>query len=159
MKFRLTVLCLALPGIIAAQAAVETAVGAGRAATMTAPAQKAGKGIAGAFDNLNRTLHSQGNSNSTTGSSSPSSQPSSNTKTAAVNRESGSGVADPKTAISYENPSSIQTGMDGAEVEHRFGPPSMKITTSPGEELLYYTTKDARINVTVRDGKVAVVDK
>jgi len=159
MNFRLGMLMVALPGIVAAQATAETAVGESRAATMAAPAQKAGKAIAGAFDSLNRTLQGQENPNSTTGRSATPSPTHSRTKSAAVKQDSGSGVAEPKVETSNEDPSGIQEGMEYAQVEHRFGPPSLRITTGPGEELLCYARKSVRINVTVRDGKVAVVNK
>jgi hypothetical protein len=159
MNFHLGMLMFALPGIIAAQATAETAVGASRAATMTAPAQRAGKAIAGAFDSLNHTLQGQENSNSTTGRTATPSPTHSRTKSGAVKQDSGSGVAQPKVETTNEDPSGIQEGMEYAQVEHRFGPPSLRITTSPGEEMLYYARKSVKVDVTVRDGKVAVVNR
>src|SRR5271157_3975868 len=58
MNLRVALLLLVLPGLVAAQAVVEYATGAGRAATTAAPARKAGQAIAGTFTNLTRALQS-----------------------------------------------------------------------------------------------------
>jgi hypothetical protein len=58
-----------------------------------------------------------------------------------------------------EDPSGIQEAMDYSEVLHRFGPPSLKLTTGPGEETLSYARKDLVVNVMVQSGKVANVQK
>ena len=63
---------------------------------------------------------------------------------------------EPKPEPVYEDPAGIQKGMDSAEVERRFGPPALKLTMA-GEEVYSYTHKGAALDVTMRDGKVAVV--
>jgi len=47
--------------------------------------------------------------------------------------------------------------MESAEIARRFGPPSLKLATNPGEEMLTYARKDSKVDVTMRNGKAAVV--
>ena len=49
--------------------------------------------------------------------------------------------------------------MEYGEVTKRFGPPSLKLTTGPDQETLCYTKNDTNVDVTVRSGKVAAVQK
>jgi hypothetical protein len=49
--------------------------------------------------------------------------------------------------------------MDYGEVIRRFGPPVLKLTVGPGEETLCYTRKDVGLDVTMRNGKVAAIQK
>ena len=158
MKIPVVIMAVALPGILAAQAAVETAVGAGRAATTAAPAQRAGKAIAGAFQNLNHALQSSEKPQSTTRSATNAATiPASRQRTSAVRDKSA--ADETKAAASFENPVDIQEGMDYAEVVHRFGSPSLKLTTGPGEETVYYAKKNLNVSATVRSGKVTAVQK
>ena len=56
MRIQVVTLLMGLPAIAGAQAAVEAAAGAGRAATgIAAPAQKVSKAISDAMEKLNRT--------------------------------------------------------------------------------------------------------
>ena len=157
MNARVGLLLVILPGLLDAQAGVEYATGAGRAASTAAPAQKAGKAIAGAFDSLNRTLQNSEGSKPATPSATPG--PHRAKKAAIVKTQPQTDVAEPKVDVSYEDPSGIQQGMEYDEIVGRFGPPSLKLTTGPGEEILYYTKKDLKVDTTMRNGKVTAVQK
>ena len=154
MNARLAMLLVVLPATLFAQATVEAAAGASRAATTVAPAQEIGKKITGAFDNLNRALQ---------GSGKPSSSAPGTTSSPAGARPSSAAVGPrtsaPKAGVSFEDPSGIQDGMEYAEVTRRFGPPLLKLTAGPDQETLCYTRKDMNIDVTVRSGKVTAVQK
>jgi hypothetical protein len=63
----------------------------------------------------------------------------------------------PKPAVVYEDPAGIQVGMERAELVRRFGEPTMGITTGAGREAFTYETKDRRLELELRDGKVASV--
>ena len=160
MIARTGLLLLALPALLAAQAAVEAAMGAGRAATSTAPAEKTGKAIGAAFEKLNRTLES--GKEAPTKAEPAKSQ--SAKKPADSARPQKSAAATPKPApsepqpeVTFEDPAGIQKGMDRDVVIRRFGPPSLTLTTGPGEETLCYSKKDANISVTTHEGKVSSV--
>jgi type IV secretory pathway TrbL component len=148
-------LLLALPCIIGAQATVEAALGAGRAASIT-PAQKMGKTIAGTFDKATRSLEkverTKPAARSATGASGSRAKP----VVVTVQQSSGQAEAS-KLDKAFENPSGIQQGMDYAEIERRFGPPSVTVTTAPGEETLCYIAKGLAVDVTLRNGKVTTV--
>jgi hypothetical protein len=58
-----------------------------------------------------------------------------------------------------EDPSGIREAMEYDEILHRFGPPSLKLTTAPGEETLSYARKDLVVNVMLRNGKATTVQK
>jgi hypothetical protein len=138
---------------------VETALGAGRAATSTAPAHKAGKSIAGAFESLGKTLEKSGEVKPAGGSArtAPAASKKSAVAKSVTQSQVSPVIAEPKAEVSYEDPSGIQQGMDSVEVARRFGPPSLTLTTGPGEELLCYAKKGAALDVTMRNGKVAAV--
>ena len=156
MNLRIAILLIALPLSASAQAAVEAALGASRAATTTAPAQGLGKAISGAYDKLGRALQGPENDKSTGRSSagSPAVRP---TRAAAV--KSLPVPSEPKPEVTYEHPSGIQEGMDTRDVLTRFGPPSLKLT-SGSEETLCYAAKDGvTLDVTVRNGKVTAVQQ
>ena len=161
MNARLGLLLLVLPGLVAAQATVEYATGAARAATTAAPAQKAGKAIAGAFSNLNRVLQNADNAEPAAqrATTPQSRRPKEPVKSSALKPQSDSGAIQPKEETSFEDPSGIQEAMEYGEILHRFGPPSLKLTTGSGEETLNYTRKDVAVNAILRNGKVTNVQK
>jgi len=66
---------------------------------------------------------------------------------------------EPKPDPSLEDPSGIREAMEYSEILHRFGPPSLKLTSGPGEETLSYARKDLIVNAMLRNGKVATVQK
>ena len=49
--------------------------------------------------------------------------------------------------------------MEYAEVTRRFGPPSLTLTTGPGQETLCYKSKDGNVDVAIQDGRVSAVQK
>lgn len=161
MNVRVGLLLVVLPGLVAAQATVEYATGAAVAATATVPAQKAGKAIAGAFSNLNRVLqnadHSEPAAQRTT--TPQSRRPQESAKSSTPEPQSASGAIQPKEEPSFEDPSGIQEAMEYGEILHRFGPPSLKLTTGSGEETLNYMRKDVVVNAILRNGKVTNVQK
>ena len=139
-------------GNLAAQAIVENALGAARAATSTAPAGKAGKsmsGIAGVLDELLKGAQGAGTSSSG----------STVRQTAHPTTTRGTEMPAPKPAVSFEDPRQIQAGMDYEEVVHRFGPPNLQITDGPGTVSLAYSSKDGGLKVEMQDGKVASVER
>jgi hypothetical protein len=156
MNARIALVLFILPVTASAQAAVEAAAGTARAVTTTAPAQKVGQGIAGAFDKLNRTLESAGQQRS----AAPAPAPVTRHPQAAAVAQKAPPKSEPKPEVVYEDPSKVEQGMDSSEVVSRFGPPSLKMTTGPEQETLCYLTKDGvSVDVTVRSGKVTAIQK
>jgi len=155
---RFSLLLFALPAVLAAQAAVEYAAGAARAATTTAaPAQSIGKSTGGAFDKLNRTL--QDTQKTTPAPPKAASSRVAAPKSAAVQPVSVAPAPAPKPEVAYEDPSGIQEGIEYAEVIRRFGPPSLMVTAGQGQETLCYAQKDQNFDVTVLAGKVTSVQR
>jgi hypothetical protein len=58
-----------------------------------------------------------------------------------------------------EDPSGIQEAMEYGEILHRFGLPSLKLTTGPGEETLSYARNGLVVSAMLRNGKVATVQR
>jgi hypothetical protein len=154
VNIRLAILLAALSSGLAAQAVVEAAAGATRAATTAIPADKAGKSIGSAFDKLGSALQNSGKAKPT--SSSAAAPPTSATGNAAV-KSVPAGPA-PKPDVTFEDPSGIQEGMEYADVMKRFGPPSL-LMSGPDQETLCYSQNDKNVDVTVRNGKVMSVQK
>ena len=161
MNARVGLLLVVLPGLVAAQATVEYATGAAVAATAVVPAQKAGKAIAGTFSTLNRVLQNADNSEPAAqrATTPQSRRPQKPVKSSAPEPQSASAAIQPKEEPSFEDPSGIQEAMEYGEILHRFGPPSLKLTTGSGEETLNYTRKDVVVNAILRNGKVTNVQK
>lgn len=174
MNARVGILLFALPGMLAAQAAVESAMGMGRAATSTVPAQKAGQAISRAFDGLGRALEPAGAKSTAvkpaarsvkTTAAGPQkvapkrAQPKVTSVSVFPPPEHPVLVPQPKPEVILEDPSGIEKGMEYAEIVRRFGPPSLTLTTGPGEETLCYAKKNASVDVTMHNGKVASVQK
>jgi hypothetical protein len=163
MHLRFAWILLAIPALLQAQAAVETAVGAGAAATTAAPAQQIGKSIAAAFDSLNRAIQSSVGS----GAARSNAPETPGTRARISSRASRSSVpARPEFAVPspgeearFEDPSAITEGMESAELTRRFGPPVLIVTSGPGQERFSYARNSAAFDVALRDGKVAAVRK
>ena len=165
MNARFGILIFAVPGMLAAQAMAETALGVGRAAASTAPAaQKTAKAVDGAFKSLSRTLEP---AETKSGAARPgAAKPAGRTARTVPSRPQKAATAQPqpslpesKAEVSFEDPSGIEKGMEYAEIVRRFGPPSLKLTTGPGEETLCYSKNNASVDVTMHNGKVASVQK
>ena len=119
-----------------AQAAAETALGVGRAATMAAPLKNAGKRIGAVLDNAGKSMETRRDRASSPNASAVALPP-----------------APQPLKVAYEAPIGIKTGMDYEEVLRRFGPPPLMLTTAPGSKTLCYGSVD----VEVREGKVVSV--
>lgn len=136
---------VAFPGTVAAQAIVEAGLGAGRAAITTAPAGGLGKGIGGAFGNLDKALNP-----GKTAAGSPAAP--------SRGREQARAVV-PILALAYEDPGRVRAGMHYGELMWRFGPPAMEIATEAGAKTLGYTARDGSVQLDVKGGKVVSVEK
>jgi len=147
--------CLLLAGSahnLGAQAMVENALGAGRAATTTAPASNIGKavnGLAGALEGALKGV--QGAAANPSGAAA--------SETARPTTAVGTGIPAAKPGSNFEDPLQIAAGMTYEEVLRRFGPPRMQFTDGPGTSSLAYSSKDGGVQVAMRDGKVASVAK
>ena len=162
MNARTAILFIALPAAMAAQAMVENAMGVSRAATSAAPAKKAGEAIGAVLGGLGRTLESADPETASSKATPAKATPAKATlaKPTPARPASAQSAAETRTdEVTFEDPSGIQKGMEYAEMVRRFGPPSLTLTTGPGEETLSYARKNATVGVTVRNGKVASVQK
>jgi hypothetical protein len=54
----------------------------------------------------------------------------------------------------YEDPRHIEAGIGYEELIHRFGPPSMEVTTRPGRRTLSYAAREGAVTVDLEDEKV-----
>ena len=136
-------------GIASAQAMVENAMGAARAATTAAPA----KGIAGALNNMEKTLNKSLNG---TSESAPAARPKAAGRSAAVATVAPP-VAPPPPAVHYEDPEKIGNGMAYGDVVKRFGPAELEIITGMNTKSLSYRGHAAVFQIEVVDGKVASI--
>ena len=140
---------MASPALLPGQAMVEYGLATAGSGVMGAPGQRASRSIGGVFSNLTKTLDAA--------------KEAQDIKPAAAVPPSGQANATAPAkpvlpAATYEDPAGIQKGMDRAELLRRFGEPSMQITTGGGEESLTYAVKDRRVEVELREGKVASVE-
>jgi hypothetical protein len=142
-----------------AQAVAEYGISAGRVTTSTAVADGVGKGIKGAFGNVDKAIKagrdaaagsapkSAGNT-VTQATAKPSAQPA-ETEAAAADEI----PAKPPAPV-YEDPRQIQAGMDYDEMLRRFGPPSMSVTEEPGRSTLWYSSNGQNYPVQLQGKKV-----
>src|SRR5215472_5887767 len=177
MRFGLISLALVLLSVCptaTGQAVTEYGLGAGRAATTTAPTGSLTKGIGGAFDGLTKVAGADGKPTPF----GPASQSPAPRRTAATKAkvhahsrqstnpsptETGT-VGETETTLPppppppvHEDPKLIQAGMGYEEIVSRFGPPSMSITTGPGKSTLWYSNREGNRQVEVSDGKAVSV--
>lgn len=136
-----------------AQAAVEYGLGAGRAATTTAPARNLGKQIGGVWDSLDKAAKSGDSQAPSPVKSSTASKRS--TTASRAGRKTASNAA--SQALHYEDARQIEAGITHAELVRRFGPPSMEITTRPGARTLSYAAREGTVSVEVENNKVVTV--
>ena len=135
---RLPILFLAALAGLHAQATVEYGLGAGRAATMTAPAKDLGKSIAGAIGSLDKTLKNA--------------KPASSAITV-----TGAAAAPAEPPKIYEDIKKAEVGMDYEALVARFGPASLEAAGEEGIRKLTYSDKDGTTRIDVKDGKVAAI--
>jgi hypothetical protein len=143
-----------------AQAAAEYGMGAGLAATTTAPARNLGKEIGGVFDTLNRVLEPD------RGAAAPDSALS-NSKQSVRSKQSASPLKKSPAAARvapakhparlYEDPRKIEAGLAYDEILSRFGPPSMSATAAPGRTTLWYSRRDGNYQIEMEEGKVTSI--
>lgn len=159
LAFLAFLLLAAVCPLAVGQAVTEYGLGAGRAATTTAPARSAAQGISRVFDNLSKAA---GADAGTAASASSAPQRTAAHKTRRRERPSrspdASGVAASTTpqpaAPVYEDPKQIQPGIAYDEMVRRFGPPSMLVTTGPAKSTLWYSSGGGTYEVQLEDGKV-----
>jgi hypothetical protein len=140
---------VALASAAYAQTAVEAGLGAARAGTMTAPAKEVGKGIAGAFGNLEKVLKSGDKGQSDTSSS---------TVTSSKESAGAKPAAPAKPAPIYEDIKKVEVGLEYDELIRRFGPPALEVENVGGGKKLTYSSKAGSTQLEVKDGKVAAVN-
>jgi hypothetical protein len=153
------------------QAAAEYGLGAGRAATTTAPARNLSKGINGA---LNKAAAAAGatearSTEASTKEASPATTRRTAHKTAGrtpAKHSAQSGDTATATAKAtpppepappapvYEDARQIQPGIGYDELIRRFGPPTVSITTGPGKSTLLYSGEGSSYRVEIEGGKV-----
>jgi len=144
-------LWLSMAGSAAAQATVESGLGAARAVTTTAPARGIGKSMSGLAGSLDKVLKGGQQSSNEQPAAAVSAKPATRT-----------GATSPKTSpppvMNWEDPSGIEPGLAYDELVRRFGPSSMAITAG-AERSLTYRGKDGVFQVKVQDGVVTSIEK
>lgn len=63
----------------------------------------------------------------------------------------------PPRAPVYEDPQKIPAGLAYGDMVRRFGPPTMKVTDSPGRTTYSYSKLKTQVQVEVQNGKVISV--
>ncbi len=135
-------------------------MGAGRAATMTAPA----KGLGGALNNLEKTLQQTLNGTepspaaARSSPAAPAPRPAPAHARRAVRTAAAPVPAPIVPEVHYENAQGIETGMLYADVVRRFGPAELEITTGLSRKILAYRDGAAALQVELVDGTVASID-
>jgi len=153
---------VAFTAMARAQAMVEYGLGAGRAATTTAPAAGTGSVFDSLMKRLQDVIQSAKPSSATEAASEPApfvaplpKTPSRRAPAAAAKRRAA--VPQPPPPPVYEDSGSIQPGIAYDELIHRFGPPMVAVTESPLTRMLLYSGKDGRVELQIEDGKVISV--
>ena len=137
-------LILLFAGTLYAQTAVEYGLGAGRAATTTAPARGLGKSVAGAFGSLDKTLKSG--------------QTSEKPAVEVITVSTSSKVAPPVPAKNYEDIARAEVGLAYDDLVERFGPPSLEVAGSGETRKLTYAGKAGSTQIEVKEGKVSAIN-
>ena len=145
-------LWLAVGGIASAQTMVEYGLGAGRAATTTAPAAGIGKALSGLAEKAGATTDAAGKAAKSGSAGTASPAGASSKTTAAGTAAAPAGAATAK----WEDPAGIEAGLSYADLVKRFGPPSLEISGETGKTLTY-TSKAGSYHVDIADEKVAEV--
>ena len=143
----------AFPACVFAQAGVEYAVGAGAASGAAAGTAAPLKGT---FNGAIRTLDKALKSNS--GAVDQTAPPALPIKKVRV-RTPSPRTAGEVTAAKHEDPFQIETGMEYGEMIRRFGPPSIQFTGEAAAKTAVYLQKGSPIQIEIRDGKVASINK
>jgi hypothetical protein len=175
MFLRIGVICMALSACLAAQGIVEHSLGTAAAAATAGAAQRLGKTVGETISKIGDTLPtppprtvkplteivpgaSRGSAAASSASATRATPPAAaDGATLALVPSTPASASTSTPAVSYEDPAGIQEGMDNAELLRRFGPPSMKYSSTAGEQTLCYTRPDHSLDVQLRDGKVASI--
>jgi len=147
-----------MAGTAAGQATVEYGLGAGRAATTTAPAGGLGKAMSGLAGTLDKMVNG--------GKQTSDAQPVAATTTKRAAKKSSAAaktpappvIIAPPPAPNWEDPSGIQTGIGYGELVRRFGPPALAITGPEGRSLTY-SGKNGSFQLEVQDEMVTSIEK
>lgn len=138
--------------VASAQAMVENALGAGRAATSAAPMSGLGKSISGVTEKLGKTLEKEASTtpavSTTPARRTTAARPPVPVKTAAAT------PAPAKPEVRYDDPKHIESGIPYDELVRRFGPATLEITTSSTDKTLSYVSRAGTVDVEVREGTV-----
>ena len=134
----------------AGQAVVEAGLGAAGSATGAAGARPVGRGISGAFRNLDKTLKSTGRADTSTPTTTPTTKP----KVSELESPAPVQPAPP----TYEDAAGIRKGMDRDELLRRFGPPVMQFAGTGGARTMTYLGKGASVQVECQGEKVTSVE-
>jgi hypothetical protein len=145
-----------------AQAMVEYGIAAGAASSAAAPAAGIKSSIGGMFKGLDNVLKSAPSpANSTVESPAEprvSAAPSSKQKSARGGKapvtQAKLSAAPAVTPRSYEDASTIATGIGYEELVRRFGPPRMVFTNGPNSKTMSYLGKNSAVQVELQGGKV-----
>ena len=166
---RVMMALLALPACLAAQSVAEYSLGMSTALGTAGAASRLGNAAA---DRLRKqgegvVKTSPKNLPRAASTSAPGSTPSQTVSASSAPTPRPAGAEDTVTAtppltpvpqsvpaVTYEDPAGIKEGMDSSEVLRRFGPPSMKLASTAGEETLCYSRQASSLDVIVRNGKV-----
>jgi len=135
----------------AAQATVESGLGAARAVTTTAPARGIGKSMSGLAGSLDKALKGGQQGSNEQPAAPASARP-------AAKTGSTSPKTSPPPVVTWEDPSGIEPGLAYDELVRRFGPSSLAITAG-AERSLTYPGKDGVFQVKVQDGVVTAIEK
>lgn len=166
MFLRIGIVLLALPAGLAAQAIVEYTLGTATAAGTAAAARRLGQTTADKIGKIHGATPAPPQTPKPLTASAPEATPASAASSAMAPRTARPAPEEPAAAlppitpapapaVSYEDPAGIKEGMDYAEVVRRFGPPSMKMSSSDaGGETLCYSRSGRDLDVQLRDGKV-----
>ncbi|MGD0000857.1 MAG: hypothetical protein ABSE21_12230 [Bryobacteraceae bacterium] len=175
MFLRIGLVSMALSACLAAQGIVEHSLGVATGAAAAGAAQRLGKTVGEKIEKISETLPTPpprtlkpltaivpGASRASTAASSASATratppAAAGGATPALVPSTPASASPSAPAISYEDPAGIQEGMDYAQLLQRFGPPSMKYSSTAGEQTLCYTRPDHSLDVQLRDGKVAAI--
>ena len=175
MFLRIGLVSMALSACLAAQGIVEHSLGVATAAATAGAAQRLGKTVGEKIGKISETMPTPPprTVRSLTEIVPAANRASAAASSASATRATPPAAADGATpalvpstpasaspsapAVSYEDPAGIQEGMENAELLRRFGPPSMKYSSSAGEQTLCYTRPDHGLDVQLRDGKVAAI--
>jgi hypothetical protein len=148
MSRTLFYLGLLLPAAASGQAMVEAAMGAGRAATMAAPAKSMGKSVSGIAGSLDKAL-----------GSSDAAKAHEKTSTTVVTNSAKAAEATAQSAATItirEDADGIEEGIAYEDLIERFGKPVMSITVA-GDQTLTYKGIAGLYRVTIHGGKVASI--